>query len=666
MSTLIDYKTFFEQEETSKYWGSKAAGCIFLAKDTGRLLLAHRSNKVDYESDTWGTWGGKVDHGETLLQTVNREIQEETGYEGITKIHPLYVYRDENFEYHNFLVIVPFEFVPQLNWENDNSMWVEFGQWPSPLHFGLKKLFKHSGNKIKHVIDLLKKRKDNILKEISHDERIENFKRWFGNSKVTDVRGNPLVVYHGTNQPLSSFNKNRRGMSTQSISSKRGFFFTDSSEVAAAYSEKAGRTIRSNISAYEKKSKQLRQKVERLEKYAQKTGNWRPYEQAMEEYENYEIETMREDDIIGQNIVPVFLKIENPSVHDFKGNPIPIGMINAAIDVALKNGNDGVILKNIVDPAPASTHYIVFNAKQIKSATGNNGKFGKNTSDITKEGMDTPPVIDRSSQDFSPDFINYIKTVENGSKVGFKNGKWFPHKSPEGGLPTIAYGHKLTDNEVERLSKGISDSEAEKLLNHDLALAKKKVYSDIKIMFGIQVPLDQRQEEMLIDYAFNLGTLKEFPKYTRAVIDKNWEVAAKEYKRTFINSKGERYNLGRNKVFFNRYLKETTSTTQDVNVKIKSQGLVDDGVYGYTMSSPYSYISYGYEPRGKIFQLFMVQTPKLEDRNQGHASALMNYFFEFIKEKGGALEVGSYTTLGYTYIERLVQKLSKEYGVRLI
>jgi len=665
MSTPIDYKTFFEQEETPKYWGSKAAGCIFLAKDTGRLLLAHRSNRVGYEPGTWGTWGGKIDHGETPRQTVAREVQEETGYEGITKIHPLYVYRDGDFEYHNFLVIVPFEFVPQLNWENDNSTWVEYGKWPTPLHFGLELLIKHSGNKIKHVINLLNKKKDAMLKEVSHDERVENFKKWFGNSVVKDSNGKPLVVYHGTNQPLSSFDKKRRGSSTYSSSSKRGFFFTDNSEIAAAYAAKAGQTQRSNVAKYEKETKRLKQRVDRLEKVAQLTGDWEPYEKALEAYEKYELDTMREDDITGQNIIPVFLKIENPSIHDFHGNPVMSDIINAAIDDAIHKGHDGVILKNVIDPSPASTHYIVFNASQIKSAIGNNGEFNPHSSNITKEGMDVPPAIVNSTQDLSPEFINYIKTVENGSKVGFKNGKWFPHKSPEGGLPTIAYGHKLTTNEVERLSNGISNDEAEKLLKQDLSLAKKKVYSDIKTMFGIQVPLDQRQEEMLIDYAFNLGTLKGFPKYTRAVIDKNWKEAAKEYKRTFADTKGERHELDRNKVFFNRYLKETT-TTQDVNIKVKSQGLVDEGIYGYTMSSPYSYINYGYEPSRRIFHLFMVQTPKLEDRGQGHASALMNYFFEFIKEKGGALEVGSYTTSGQIYIEPLVQKLAKEYGVRLI
>ena len=34
----------------------------------------------------------------------------------------------------------------------------------------------------------------------------------------------------------------------------------------------------------------------------------------------------------------------------------------------------------------------------------------------------------------------------------------------------------------------------------DLSKAKRQVYSDIKKMFNVKVPLDPRQEEMLTDY----------------------------------------------------------------------------------------------------------------------------------------------------------------------
>lgn len=160
MTSAPNYKKFFQEEEgiPRKYWGEKAAGCIIISKDTGRILLAKRGVEAE-EPGTWGTWGGKLDAGENAKQAVSREVEEETGYE-VIKVQPLYVFRDGDFEYHNFLVVVPFEFTPKLNWENDDSMWVEYGKWPSNLHFGFEALILNSGHKIRKVIDLIKKKKD--------------------------------------------------------------------------------------------------------------------------------------------------------------------------------------------------------------------------------------------------------------------------------------------------------------------------------------------------------------------------------------------------------------------------------------------------------------------------------------------------------------------------
>ena len=45
----------------------------------------------------------------------------------------------------------------------------------------------------------------------------DNFWKWFGNSKVVDENGNPLVVYHGTRSQFNEFDRKY---------AKRGFFFT--------------------------------------------------------------------------------------------------------------------------------------------------------------------------------------------------------------------------------------------------------------------------------------------------------------------------------------------------------------------------------------------------------------------------------------------------------
>jgi 8-oxo-dGTP pyrophosphatase MutT (NUDIX family) len=137
------------------FWGKQGAGCIFMAKTTGRLLLPLRSAMV-LQPETWGVWGGAIDSGENPSQAVSREASEEVGFRGIIeKLIPLYVYKDQKsgFQYHNFLAVVDDEFDPKLNWETDKYKWVEYGRWPSPLHFGLKSLIQHSGNEIKRIVD---------------------------------------------------------------------------------------------------------------------------------------------------------------------------------------------------------------------------------------------------------------------------------------------------------------------------------------------------------------------------------------------------------------------------------------------------------------------------------------------------------------------------------
>lgn len=167
MSLVLDQRKYFENDTSREYWGDEAAGCIIIAKDTGRVLLPKRSSQVQ-EPYTWGTWGGKIDAGENPKHAVAREVEEETGYDGVTKVTHLYTYQDGDFHYYNFAVIVPFEFTPQLNWETETSTWVEFGDWPEPMHFGLEELLSVAGTKIKSIINVIKKKRQKFgLKEDS-------------------------------------------------------------------------------------------------------------------------------------------------------------------------------------------------------------------------------------------------------------------------------------------------------------------------------------------------------------------------------------------------------------------------------------------------------------------------------------------------------------------
>jgi 8-oxo-dGTP pyrophosphatase MutT (NUDIX family)/GH24 family phage-related lysozyme (muramidase) len=435
-----------EGQPTEEYWGSQGAGCIFIAKDTGRILLAFRSEDVS-EGSTWGTWGGKIDVGESPVDAVKREIEEETGYTDKFQISHIHTYKDGEFQYFNFLVLVPFEFTPKLNWEHSRSEWVEFGDWNTPMHYGLEELLHVAGEKIHKVIETLKKK-------------------------------------------------------------------------------------------------------------------------------------------------------------------------------GLKEG-----------------------------------------------AMDAPNAIHQpASHGIDKEFINYIKKVENGIKIGFRNGMWHPHKDPGGGKMAIAYGHNIQKGE-EWMLKGITDKQAEEILIKDLLVARKQVYRDIEHMFKVKIALDSRQEQMLMDFAYNLGNIRTYPKFVRAVLNKDWNEAKKHYKRTYKDSSGKHRPMSRNKEFADKFLspanKPIAIKELQATIQQKSLGLEDEDTYGYELRSPYSWIRYSHSPSLRLFSIQKVGTDP-EHQNQGHAKELLNHFFEMVKKARGTVEVDSYTTSGHNYLKHVVDRMGEMFGVRVI
>jgi 8-oxo-dGTP pyrophosphatase MutT (NUDIX family) len=125
----------------------KAAGCLIVAKSTGRFCVNHRSQGVNVPN-TWGTWGGEMDPGEDARTAAKREMAEETEYSGPVEMIPLYVFKDpaKGYTYYNFLAVVDEEFEPELNWESQGFRWVEYGDWPNPLHPGLKALLSNQAS----------------------------------------------------------------------------------------------------------------------------------------------------------------------------------------------------------------------------------------------------------------------------------------------------------------------------------------------------------------------------------------------------------------------------------------------------------------------------------------------------------------------------------------
>jgi len=116
------------------------SGGLFLAADTKRFLLLHRSQGKT--AGTWGLVGGKKEPTDiTAVDSLNREIKEEVGKTPtIKKIIPLELFtsNDQQFQYSTYVMLIDREFIPTLNEEHYGYAWCGFDSWPKPLHQGLK------------------------------------------------------------------------------------------------------------------------------------------------------------------------------------------------------------------------------------------------------------------------------------------------------------------------------------------------------------------------------------------------------------------------------------------------------------------------------------------------------------------------------------------------
>ncbi len=158
----------------------------------------------------------------------------------------------------------------------------------------------------------------------STEEGVRNFWKWFGDSKVVDESGRPLVVYHGTKNQFSKF--------------EVGHFFYHFGTKEAA--KQMGNIL---IPVYLKIDNILR---------TEDAGLWTSH-RFWTKYLNIDSTTSKFQSLASD-------KIKNE----------------------LENNNiDGIVYKNKVEDE-GNDSYIVFSSTQIKSATGNDGSFSPDDTDI--------------------------------------------------------------------------------------------------------------------------------------------------------------------------------------------------------------------------------------------------------------------------------------------
>ena len=149
--------------------------------------------------------------------------------------------------------------------------------------------------------------------------------------------------------------------------------------------------------------------------------------------------------------------------------------------------------------------------------------------DINTEMMDV-----ESPQDLDPvhmkKYLSDLRYLENGIKKGYRNGKWYPHSSVEGGTKTIAYGHKLANN--SQYGSGLTEQDALALQEQDVLKhqAEAKRLTDAKYGEGTFDKLPQKNQMLLVDYAYN-GVYNKFPSFVKSVVNNNKQGMLNNYKR---------------------------------------------------------------------------------------------------------------------------------------
>lgn len=234
------------------------------------------------------------------------------------------------------------------------------------------------------------------------EEGLRNFWKWFGDSKVTDDAGLPLVVYHSTQSDFDSFSKDKIGSAIDSGQLGAGFYFTTSVENANNYA----RNLSSN------------------------TG----------------IEG-------GEHIRPVYLSIKKPKIaHSLNSEKeLNSKASNKISDKIQAKGFDGIKYDTGYD----ATWFVTFNPNQIKSAIGNNENFDPSNNDIR---------YSIAPNQKSPAFTRWFgnsKMKRGGEPIRFYHGSQNEFTVYDRNLnatntshTTAGLGHFFTENEDEAANYG--------------------------------------------------------------------------------------------------------------------------------------------------------------------------------------------------------------------
>ena len=326
---------------------------------------------------------------------------------------------------------------------------------------------------------------NNLPPSVGKDKRLLSILQT-NSSKVVDENGEPMVVYHGSNNEFTKFDTARIGSST-GTSDGRGFYFTTDKDYANSFGKDGNvlsvfLNIDNPLSLKEKTitKRQLFDIIKRIdEKEVAADGeHW-----LISNYANY-------------YDVGIDGAIREAAESEYPYSDNDVELVNSLISAS---GNFKDVVSSVYEVTGKSSeivpkengtvHYVVTNPNQIKSATSNNGNFSTTEDDIlyrtvfggnsgyvgysmSKRAAEAKEEGRYPKTEFRREYHITAKSLDMLTSLGFiDNSEW--HHTSMYGNKTPFYGwteDEFADDylkhkkEVDTLCKGIDPKTKQPLL----------------------------------------------------------------------------------------------------------------------------------------------------------------------------------------------------------
>lgn len=351
------------------------------------------------------------------------------------------------------------------------------------------------------------------------EEGLRNFWRWFGDSKVVDKQGRPLVVYHGTAYDFSDFDAGRHRSILNDKYQGDGFHFSDNPSVASRYADANRNRLLRKKDIYPLVERRFPGRISKLFKDVVEHGYSKAWDIPQDEVSavikagdkagidlndlldlaevvegsryhagrnngvdpseifnamfggnsgdllsGYHVDSMvglgLDAAAPAQNVMAAYLKSDNPLETESR----------KAAAAARENGHDGILYRgpDLVDDVP---EWVVFSPEQIKSAIGNRGTFNGSDPNILRSTAQKQPASagfslpeetkTQAAQREVQDNMNRWKQVlenvrEQGGQVDEQNDVYGAEERFHGRAATRI--EDFARDEVEPLMERLADS----------------------------------------------------------------------------------------------------------------------------------------------------------------------------------------------------------------